>query len=88
MLMKWEDLEPGDIIHVTQNFENAFPGESWTNKNLKIDKVHVFFVGYDIRYICIQCDGLYDFEIDEEGRYVYYEYLGQLFNIIKLRKEC
>ena len=88
MIMKWEDLEPGDIICATQSFGEAFPSQLWTNKNLKINKIHVtnYYTKQCIQ-INTQCDDeFYYFEINGNGECLYHEYLGQAFDIVELRE--
>lgn len=92
MIMKWEDLEPGDIVKVTKNFSKFFPGANWVNRNLVVARAKVWdYNGHNYIDINVYCEDKsfynFNFQIDENGYCRYYEDCGILFDIIELKKE-
>lgn len=87
MIIKWTDLEVGDVIRVTDKIKKEYKGSDWTNKDLVVSNISVRDDIYGGgQTVCIHCDNHhYYFEINSEtGCYKSYEYLGQFFNIINL----
>lgn len=89
MLMKWSDLEPGDIIRVTEHFRTKEWNidKHWANKDLIVSKIDVRDDDLG-KYIVIWCDNnKYNFHVLLNGQPMYYEEENEYFNIIKLSGE-
>lgn len=87
-MMKWEDLEPGDVVKVTKIFALHFPGATWTNRNLVINKISAYD-HFGQNFIDVYCEGgAYHFQINEDGCCRHHEDLGLLFEIIELSNKC
>lgn len=90
MLMKWSDLEPGDVIRIREEVKEHYKSlvywtQTWCDRDLIIYKVELgrnyirIFVGENNRDM---------FSIHRDGRSVWDETKDLiLFDIIKLRDE-
>jgi len=83
MLMRWEDLEPGDIIKVTKSVRNRFEYSSWVHKNLTITKISCNIFGI----INITCDEDLRFDLKLDGTHFGQQALGQFFEIVFLKED-
>lgn len=89
--MKWEDLEPGDVIKVTNKVRTRgnYTKEDWANKDLIVSKIYTKEDDYYPTHVVIWCDNnQYNFHILLNGCHMHCESLGIFFDIIKLREEC
>lgn len=86
MIIKWTDLEVGDIIKVTEKVKDKYRDYEWANKDLVINNISIIDELGGGQSILIYCNNsAFYFKIDSEtGCHLNCDHLGQFFNIISL----
>lgn len=91
MLMKWSDLEPGDVVKIREEIIKysmiRFP--DWTRKfcfkEIEIKTISIYYINI---YIGFMIDGIYrELKINQNGKE---EWTGRnlvLFDVVKLKDD-
>jgi len=87
MIMKWEDLEPGDVIRATGRFKEYFINEVWAKIDLPISSF-VVSQKFAHKFYILQClNNRFYFTLSEDGCHRSWEDLGPAFEIVSLKEE-
>lgn len=94
MFMRWEDLEPGDVVKFTDKvidyYESSFFGWviSIKNKFFKIRYIEIMN-SYDVGYISLYLDGYHNIinlKFDGEAYTGFSDFSGPILEIVSLKE--
>lgn len=88
MIMKWEDLEVGDVIRATENVKRMY-SDRWAHKDLTISSICIGSKIYDDdnEIIEISCGNEGYFYLNMDGTHRGFSSYGVFFEVVKLKEE-
>jgi hypothetical protein len=94
MIMKWEDLEPGDKVKINEEFYSLVYEKGWINSNMDIKNKKELTItnilkseNYLIVYLYGPSSSNLLFHINFDGTLVGRSYQTPLFEIIELKEK-